>query len=60
MENVGSDYGPILMNELQNRLEQVVKNFNNEVQNFIQVCPKEMLDKLTNPLLLKTKISKAV
>ena len=35
MENVGSDYGPILMNELQNRLEQVVKNFNNEVHNLV-------------------------
>ena len=38
----------------------ILENFNNEVQNFNQVCPKEMLDKLTNPLLLKTKVSKAV
>ena len=38
----------------------ILENFNNEVQNFKQVCPKEMLDKLTNPLLLKTKVSKAV
>jgi len=38
----------------------ILENFNNEVQNFKQVCPKEMLDKLTNPLLLKTKISKAI
>ena len=29
---VGGDYGPILMEELQNRLEFIVKNFNDEVQ----------------------------
>ena len=38
----------------------ILENFISEVQNFKQVCPKEMLDKLTNPLLLKTKVSKAV
>ncbi len=31
MEQVGGDYGPILMEELQNRLELIVKNFNEEV-----------------------------
>jgi len=31
-----------------------------DVQNFKLVCPKEMLDKLINPLLLKNKVSKAV
>ena len=31
MEEVGGDYGPILMQELQNRLELIVKNFNDEV-----------------------------
>ena len=31
MEQVGGDYGPILMEELQNRLELIVKNFNDEV-----------------------------
>ena len=25
-------------------------NFDNEVNNFFQVCPKEMLDKLENPI----------
>jgi len=35
-------------------------NFDHEVKNFRQVCPKEMLDKLPNPLTLKSKISKAV
>jgi len=32
LEQVGGDYGPILMEELQNRLEFIVKNFNDEVQ----------------------------
>ena len=31
LEQIGGDYGPILMEELQNRLELIVKNFNNEV-----------------------------
>ena len=31
LEQVGGDYGPILMEELQNRLESIVKNFNDEV-----------------------------
>jgi len=38
----------------------ILEDFNNEVHNFKQVCPKEMLDKLANPLLLKTEISKVV
>ena len=32
LDKVGGDYGPILMEELQNRLALIVKNFNNEVQ----------------------------
>ena len=31
LEQVGGDYGRILMEELQNRLELIVKNFNDEV-----------------------------
>jgi len=31
LEQVDGDYGPILMEELQNRLELIVKNFNDEV-----------------------------
>ena len=31
LEQVGGDYGPILMEELQNRLELIVKNFNDQV-----------------------------
>ena len=31
LEQIGGDFGPILMEELQNRLERIVKNFNEEV-----------------------------
>ena len=40
--------------------EKILKNFESEIKNFVQVCPKEMLNKLTNPISLKTKISKVV
>ena len=38
----------------------IIENFSDEIKNFKQVCPKEMLDKLSNPLSLKNKISKAI
>jgi glutamate synthase (NADPH/NADH) large chain len=34
----------------------IVKNFDNEIKNFVQVCPKEMLNKLDNPITLKSEI----
>jgi len=40
--------------------KKILKNFNKEIENFYQVCPKEMLDKLLNPISLKKIISKAV
>jgi glutamate synthase (NADPH/NADH) large chain len=40
--------------------KKVLENFAVEQKNFVQVCPKEMLDKLSNPLSLKTDISKTV
>ena len=40
--------------------EKILLNFNSEVKKFQQVCPKEMLDKLLNPLTLKPKTLKAV
>ena len=49
------------LKETQSQIAKtILENFNYEVQNFKQVCPKEMLGKLTNPLLLKTKVSKAI
>ena len=33
--------------------KKIFQNFDEEIKNFIQVCPKEMLDKLENPITLK-------
>ena len=30
--------------------KKIIDNFDQEIENFIQVCPKEMLDKLENPI----------
>jgi len=30
--------------------KKIINDFNKEINNFIQVCPKEMLDKLENPI----------
>ena len=32
------------------------ENFDKEILNFIQVCPKEMLDKLENPIILNSSV----
>ena len=31
----------------------IIKNYEEELTNFFQVCPKEMLDKLDNPITFK-------
>jgi glutamate synthase (NADPH/NADH) large chain len=36
--------------------KKIIKNFDKEISNFIQVCPKEMIDKLKNPISLKSII----
>ena len=38
----------------------ILDNFSKELENFKQVCPLEMLDKLENPISLKPKIAKAI
>jgi glutamate synthase (NADPH/NADH) large chain len=30
--------------------KNIINNFENEINNFFQVCPKEMIDKLENPI----------
>ena len=40
--------------------KKILDNFEKEIKFFKQVCPKEMLDKLSNPVSLKNRISKAV
>jgi glutamate synthase (NADPH/NADH) large chain len=36
--------------------KNIIANFEEEIKNFIQVCPKEMLDKLENPITFKKTI----
>ena len=36
--------------------KRIIKNFDEEISNFVQVCPKEMLDKLKNPISLTSNI----
>ena len=36
--------------------KNIITNFEDEIKYFIQVCPKEMIDKLENPLTMKPKI----
>ena len=38
--------------------KKIIENFDGEVNNFVQVCPKEMLDKLKNPITVKKDIKK--
>ena len=40
--------------------KKILENYHIEEKKFKQVCPKEMLDKLSNPLSYTKKISKAV
>ena len=39
--------------------KKILENFDTELKKFKQVCPIEMLDKLDNPITLKSKIKKA-
>jgi glutamate synthase (NADPH/NADH) large chain len=36
--------------------KNIILNFDQEIKNFIQVCPKEMIDKLENPITFKSSI----
>ena len=39
--------------------KNILENFDVEVNNFLQVCPKEMIDKLENPITNKSIVGKA-
>ena len=34
--------------------KKIIDNFDNEVVNFVQVCPREMINKLKNPITFKS------
>ena len=38
---------------------KIIENFDDEIKNFLQVCPKEMLNKLENPITNKSLVGKA-
>ena len=47
-------------NETNSKISnEVINNYENELKNFIQVCPIEMLDKLDHPISLKKVKSKS-
>ena len=37
--------------------KKIIDNFEDESKYFIQVCPKEMIDKIENPITFKTKVN---
>ena len=39
-------------------IKKIIDDFDQEILNFVQVCPKEMLDKLEHPITKKTSIKK--
>ena len=39
---------------------KILKNFKKEVKNFVQVCPKEMIEKLENPISLRGSIKQVI
>jgi len=41
-------------NTKSNHSKRILDNFEFEIKNFFQICPKEMLDKLENPISEKT------
>jgi glutamate synthase (NADPH) large chain len=47
------------LNETNSKItKKILQNFKEELKNFKQVCPIEMLDKLDNPITLKSNIKK--
>ena len=40
--------------------KKIISNYTNEINYFYQVCPKEMLDKIDNPVTIKDKIDVAI
>jgi glutamate synthase (NADPH/NADH) large chain len=66
-QNVETDYWKVYLkglikehfDETESTLSKLlIENYDEELKNFVQVCPKEMLDKLKNPISLKSNIKK--
>ena len=54
-----SVYSIVNCNSFSFIAKKILDNFDIELKKFKQVCPIEMLDKLDNPITLKSKIKKA-
>jgi len=54
--NLEKGYGIQLSVNSVKLLNKIINNFENEISNFVQVCPKEMIDKLENPITLEPMI----
>ena len=59
---MGDDYGPILMDVLQNRMELIIKNFDDEVRTLVtdsfkrwKVLDTQLRDIMKNDLTVPTK-----
>ena len=64
-QNLETDYWKKFLKELisehfsetgSNLSKKIIQNYDEELINFVQVCPKEMLDKLSNPISIKPVI----
>ncbi len=45
------------LNETNSKVSKlIIDNFDEEVKNFIQICPKEMIDKIENPITIKSNV----
>jgi glutamate synthase (NADPH/NADH) large chain len=63
--NYWKDYLESILREYNHDTDSIVSrrildNFSEEVKNFKQVCPMEMLDKLENPITLQKETKKAI
>ena len=44
-------------NETSSELsKKIINNYNEEIKNFVQICPKEMINKLEHPITSRSKI----
>jgi len=64
-QNVQTEYWINLLKELvlEHSIEtgsllskNIIINFEQEIKNFVQVCPREMIDKLKNPISINSKV----
>ena len=66
-QKIETDYWKLFLKEKLNEFlketnsviaKHILNNFESELKNFKQICPIEMLDKLDNPISLKSTIKK--